>query len=93
MENNDEIFDSAERLQAINKLLTDYSKSQSTIIKELRNAIITICIVAFTVILLMIVGFFWYESQYERETTTITQEAELQNGDALINHKGTLNAE
>ena len=92
MENN-EILDNTEHLQAINRLLSDYSKSQSTIIRDLRNAIITICVVAFTVILLMTVGFFWYESQFDCTTTTITQEAELESGDAIINNGGNINAE
>ena len=92
MENND-ILEQSEKMQAINKLLSDYSKAQSSVIRELRNAIITISVVAFTVILLVVGGFLWYESQYEHSTTTITQEAELESGDAVINNGGAINAE
>ena len=86
-------FKDEERLTAINRLLTDYSKSQSTIIKDLRNAIIVIALMAFIVIVAIVGGFLWYEGQFDHSTTTIEQDAELEAGDAIINNGGTINAE
>ena len=90
---NEDFLEQSEKTQAINRLLSDYSKSQASVIRELRNAIITISCVAFAVILLVVAGFLWYESQYEHTSTTITQEAELESGDAVINNGGNINAE
>lgn len=83
----------SERLEAINKLLTDYSKSQSTIIHDLRNAIIIISVVAFAIITLMMGGLFWYTSQFDDvEETTIEQEVNTGDGDGdtIVNGIGDI---
>ena len=60
-------------MQAINQLLTDYSQSQALLIKQLKNAIVTICICFTVIICVMIGGFFWYESQFETKEVTTTE--------------------
>ena len=76
---------------SLNRLLLDFNKSQAEVIKHLRNMVIIIC-VCFTVIFsVFICGFFWYEAQFDKTTTTITQEAEVDEGDALLNNSGVIN--
>lgn len=82
----------SDQLEAINRLLVDYNKSQSGIISNLKNMILSIT-VAFTVIIcIMIAGYFWYESQFDKAvTTTIEQEAETDNGgNAIVNNGGSV---
>ena len=67
-----------EQVQALNKLLLEMNKNQ----KESNNSLIKTFIatvVCFTVLLIsMVLGFFWYENQFEMTekvvTETITQE-------------------
>lgn len=67
-----------EQVQALNKLLLEMNKNQ----KESNNSLIKTFIATvfcFTVLLIsMVLGFFWYESQFEITekivTETITQE-------------------
>ena len=90
---NEEMFESAERLQAINKLLNDYSKSQALIIHDLRNAIIVISVVALAIITLMATAFFLYSSQFEQEEETkVEQQVELgnDNGNTIVNGIGDI---
>ena len=55
--------------QAMNKMLLDTGHIQHNHLKFLRRMIVLV-VVCFTIIMCtMIVGFFWYESQF---TTTIT---------------------
>ena len=79
---NPEIEAQIKHVQAVNQLLTDYSKSQSGMIKHLKSVIIVLHICFTLIICTMIVGFFWYESQFEtKETTTTTLETEGDNAD------------
>ena len=67
-----------EQVQALNKLLLEMNKNQ----KESNSSLIKtfiITVICFTVLLIsMVFGFFWYESQFEVTekvvTETITQE-------------------
>lgn len=63
-----------EQSQAMNQLLLEMTKSQ----KENQKALIRILIVSMTcyTILLMtlIIGFFWYESQFEYVQEEVTEE-------------------
>ena len=67
-----------EQVQALNKLLLEMNKNQ----KKSNNSLIKTFIatvVCFTVLLIsMVLGFFWYENQFEMTekvvTETITQE-------------------
>lgn len=67
-----------EQVQALNKLLLEMNKNQ----KKSNNSLIKTFIatvICFTVLLIsMVLGFFWYESQFEITekvvTETITQE-------------------
>ena len=67
-----------EQVQALNKLLLEMNKNQ----KKSNNSLIKtfiVTVVCFTVLLIsMVLGFFWYESQFEMTekvvTETITQE-------------------
>lgn len=67
-----------EQVQALNKLLLEMNKNQ----KESNNSLIKTFIatvICFTVLLIsMVLGFFWYENQFEMTekvvTETITQE-------------------
>lgn len=82
----------SDQLEAINRLLIDYNKSQSNIISNLKNMILSIT-VAFTVIICaMIGGYFWYESQFDKAiTTTIEQEAETDgDGYSIVNNGGSV---
>lgn len=70
------------QIEALNKLLTDHSKTQSAIIKQLQKAVIIVSI-CFTCILVVMIGcFFWYESRFETtETTTTELSTEGENAD------------
>ena len=64
-------------VQAINELLSDYSKSQADTIKQLKNTLIIVSVCFTLIITAMLIGFFWYESQFETtETTTTTMETQ-----------------
>ena len=70
------------QIEAVNKLLIDQTKAQSLIIKQLKNTLIVVCICFSAIIIAMISGFFWYESQFETtETTETTMETEGDNAD------------
>ena len=67
-----------EQVQALNKLLLEMNKNQKESNSSLIKAFIT-TVICFTVLLIsMVFGFFWYESQFEVTekvvTETITQE-------------------
>lgn len=63
-----------EQSQAMNQLLLEVTKSQ----KENQKALIRILIVSmacYTILLMtLIIGFFWYESQFEYVQETVTEE-------------------
>lgn len=63
-----------EQSQAMNQLLLEMTKSQ----KENQKALIRILVVSmvcYTILLMtLIIGFFWYESQFEYVQETVTEE-------------------
>ena len=68
------------QVEAVNKLLIDHTKAQTLIIRQLKNTIIAVCICFTAIIVSMIAGFFWYESQFETtESTVTTMETEGEN--------------
>lgn len=83
-----------EQSQAMNQLLLEMTKSQ----KENQKALIRILIVSMTcyTILLMtlIIGFFWYESQFEYVQEEVTEETLTQEvsgeGSEINNVEGNL---
>ena len=68
------------QVEAVNRLLVDHAKAQSLIIRQLKNAIIVVCICFTAIIVSMVAGFFWYESQFDTtESTVTTMETEGEN--------------
>lgn len=80
------------QLEALNKLLREYSSSQFEIIKHLKMAL-TIVAACFTLIICsMVFGFFYYESQFdtarsvtESTTTEMKTEGENSNINSVTN--------
>lgn len=77
-----------EQVQALNKLLLEMNKNQKESNASLIKTFIT-TVICFTVLLIsMVLGFFWYESQFEITeqvvTETITQE--VSGSDSEINN-------
>lgn len=78
-------------MEATNKLLLEMVQNQKTNSTNLVKIFI-ITIVCYTVLLLsMVVGFFYYESQFETFQTVTTQEADTNGGNAIINSGGDVN--
>lgn len=81
--------DLKEASKEVNELLLDVCKSQRETIKFMRNSIIAV-VCSFTIIICtMIIGFFWYESQFEvieTTTTTTTTDMEASGENATINN-------
>lgn len=83
-----------EQTQAMNKLLLEIVKTQKSNTKSLIKVFIA-TIICYTVLLLsLILGFFWYESQFETsektiEEKTITQEVSGENSE-INNVEGSL---
>lgn len=80
-------IETIEKIEVTNKLLVDMVKNQKESSKSLfRVFIVTVC--CFTVLLVsLIIGFFYYESQFEvtdKVTTKIEQEAS--GSDSSINN-------
>lgn len=68
------------QVEAVNRLLVDHAKAQMLIIRQLKNTIVVVCICFTAIIVSMIAGFFWYESQFETtESTVTTMETEGEN--------------
>jgi hypothetical protein len=70
--------DALEQSQALNQLLLEMTRTQKTQQRALIKVYI-VTVVCFTALLIsMIIGFFWYESQFETTTQTtekiVTQE-------------------
>lgn len=78
------------RDDALTRLLLDYNKSQASVIKHLRNIAVLICICFTIIICSLVVGFFWYESQFDKTVTTVTQEVETDEGNAIVNSGGDM---
>lgn len=77
-----------EQVQALNKLLLEMNKNQKESNASLIKTFIA-TVICFTVLLIsMVLGFFWYESQFEMTekviTETITQE--VSGADSEINN-------
>lgn len=83
-----------EQTQAMNKLLLEIVKTQKSNTKSLIKVFIA-TIICYTVLLLsLILGFFWYESQFETsekivEEKTIAQEVSGENSE-INNVEGNL---
>lgn len=78
------------QIQALNKLMIDYGKSQARIILHLRNTIFALIICFTLIICALVYGFFWFESQYETTeesitTTTMTTEGDNANINSVTN--------
>ena len=78
-----------EQVQATNKLLLEMAKNQRDNTKNIVRLFI-ITIICYTVLLVaMILGFFWYESQFTYTEEIITEEVitqEVSGDDAEINN-------
>lgn len=77
-----------EQMQAANKLLLEMVKNQRDNTKNIVRLFI-ITVICYTVLLVaMILGFFWYESQFTYTEEIITEEVITQevSGDAEINN-------
>lgn len=78
-----------EQVQATNKLLLEMVKNQRDNTKNITRLFI-ITVVCYTVLLIsMIAGFFWYESQFVYTEEVVTEEVitqEVSGDDAEINN-------
>ena len=71
----DELKLENERLSAVNGILLDTAKNQESLIKHFRKMLVAVTISFTIIICCMVVGFFYYESQFETvETATTTTE-------------------
>lgn len=86
MSTNEELSKRLEESQLINGILLDTAKSQKKIIKEFKVILITL-IICFTLFCsVAVVGFFWYQSQFETVTTeTVEVRTESENANAILN--------
>lgn len=67
-----------ERLSAMNSILLDTAKNQENLIKHFRKMLVVVSICFTVIICAMVVGFFYYESQFETvETETTTTDTDL----------------
>lgn len=67
-----------EQSQAMNQLLLEMVKTQKKNVKDLVRVFV-ITIVCYTILLLaMVGGFFWYESQFEVTEQVVTEETTTQ---------------
>jgi len=84
-----------ENLEATNRLLLDMVQNQKGANNNLAKIIITISICFCTIIIAMVIGFFYYESNFEiiegQAESEVSQEAEnFGSGDIMINNGGDL---
>ena len=81
-------IETIEQIEVTNKLLVDMVKNQKESSKSLfRIFIVTVC--CFTVLLVsLVIGFFYYESQFEvtDKVTTKTITQEVSGSDSAINN-------
>ena len=80
-------IETIEQIEVTNKLLVDMVKNQKESSKSLfRIFIVTVC--CFTVLLVsLIIGFFYYESQFEvTDKVTTNIEQEVSGSDSSINN-------
>lgn len=60
-------------IQAMNHLLSDCAKTQSQMIRELNRILIVVCICFTFIIVSMVIGFIYYEAQFDTKATTTTE--------------------
>lgn len=72
------------QIEALNKLLADHNKHQSTTINRLNKTLVVVSICFTCIIVAMVSGFFWYEVQFETVESTTT-ELTTEGDDADIN--------
>jgi hypothetical protein len=75
--------------KSTNELLVDVCKNQREMIKNMKNICIVIIISFCLIICTMVIGFFYYESQFDYEesiTTTTTTDMETSGENANINN-------
>lgn len=85
----DKITNDRGNIEALNRLLTDVMNAQEKALRQMRRAII-ITVVCFSAIVCTgIIGFFWYESQYDEiSTTTTTTTLSADGENSKVNHAG-----
>lgn len=77
-----------EQSQAMNHLLLEMVKTQKENYKALMRIFITTVVMYTFILVSMIIGFFWYESQFETTTEVVTREVtqEVSGNDSEINN-------
>ena len=85
---NMNIENQLEQVQALNRLLLEMNKNQKEANKSITRAFIVTTVCMTILLVSMVVGFFWYESQFEITekvvSETITQE--VSGSDSEINN-------
>ena len=82
-----------EQSQAMNHLLLEMVKTQKENYKSLILIFITTVVMYTFILVSMIIGFFWYENQFETTTEVVTREVtqEVSGNDSEINNvKGNM---
>ena len=77
-----------EQSQAMNHLLLEMVKTQKENYKALILIFITTVVMYTFILVSMIIGFFWYENQFETTTEVVTREVtqEVSGNDSEINN-------
>lgn len=77
-----------EQSQAMNHLLLEMVKTQKENYKSLILIFITTVVMYTFILVSMIIGFFWYENQFETTTEVVTREVtqEVSGNDSEINN-------
>ena len=69
MTKEEELENQIEKMNALNKILIDTDRTQGQMLKRFKNMIITAIICLSLIICCMVIGFFWYENQFDTITT------------------------
>ena len=79
MTREEELENQIEKMNALNKILIDTDRTQGQMLRHFKNMIITAIICLSLIICCMVIGFFWYDNQFETveadgitKTTTMT---------------------
>ena len=75
-----------EKEEALNRLLLDTDKNQNNVIRHFRKMIVTLFVCFTIIVCTMIIGFFWYEGQFDVATDTTTTSMETDGANANINN-------
>ena len=78
-----------EKEEALNRLLLDTDKNQSSTIGHFRKMAVVLLVCFTLIICTMTIGFFWYEGQFDTGTTTTdtaTTSMETDGANANINN-------